>query len=78
MRSGPAPMNMPTNSEGVFYDPNAALNKWSFAISPDGTYKQPKDFMEEFAQHMHQNVYQSLQGKSKEEIKKMDKCECLP
>ena len=54
----PAPL--PVAPNGQFVDPNQALNKWSYAVQPDGTYKEPSSFMEEFAQHMHRNVYNAL------------------
>jgi len=62
----PPPLDLPVGENGMFLDPNQALNKWSYAVNPDGTYKEPSSFLEEFSQHMHNNVYQELKGKSKE------------
>jgi len=40
--------------EGILEEGStAALNKYSYMLNDDGSYKEPKSFMDEFSIHMH-------------------------
>ena len=48
--------------------------KYSHILKEDGTYIEPKDFLDEFHIHMHQNRQMALQGMTKEEVEIAEQC----
>ena len=48
--------------------------KYSHILNEDGTYIEPKDFLDEFHIHMHQNRQMALQGMTKEEMEIAEQC----
>ena len=51
-----------------------AKNHRHFLKNGNGTYIQPKDFLDEFHIHMHKNRQQALQGMTKQEIQEAEQC----
>jgi len=43
-------------------------------LNEDGSYKKPKDFIDQFSIHMHKNMLQAFEGMSGEEILKAEEC----
>ena len=48
--------------------------KYDHVLNDNGTYIKPKDFLDEFHIHMHQNRQIALQGMTKEEMEIAEKC----
>ena len=48
--------------------------QYSHILKEDGTYIEPKDFLDEFHIHMHQNRQMALQGMTKEEMEIAEQC----
>ena len=42
--------------------------KYSHVLNPDGSYIEPKDFMDQFSIHMHKNRMEAFQGMTPEEM----------
>ena len=48
--------------------------KYGNVLNDDGSYIEPKDFLDRFQIHMHQNRTQALQGMTEQEILEAEEC----
>ncbi len=46
--------------------------RYGHVLKPDGSYIEPKDFMDEFSIHMHRNRELAFQGMTKEEMEEAE------
>ena len=51
-----------------------AFDKYQHILKEDGTYIEPKNFLDQFHIHMHMNREKALQGLTQEEIVQYEKC----
>ena len=52
----------------------ANTDPYGHVLKPDGSYIEPKDFIDQFSIHMHQNRQQAFQGMTKEEQIQAEEC----
>ena len=43
-------------------------------MKPDGSYIEPKDFIDQFCIHMHRNRQEAFQGMTPEEMEEAERC----
>ena len=48
--------------------------RYGHVLNPDGSYIEPKDFMDEFSIHMHRNRELAFEGMTKMEMEEAEKC----
>jgi len=48
--------------------------RYGHVLRPDGSYIEPKDFMDQFSIHMHKNREQAFQGMTKLEMEEAEQC----
>ena len=47
---------------------------YSHVLKPDGSYIEPKDFIDQFSIHMHKNRQEAFQGMTKQEMEQAEEC----
>ena len=48
--------------------------RYGHVLNPDGSYIEPKDFMDQFSIHMHKNRMEAFQGMTPEEMQEAEAC----
>ena len=48
--------------------------RYGHVLNPDGSYIEPKDFIDQFSIHMHQNRQEAFQGMTKMEMEQAEEC----
>ena len=53
---------------------NLYSGRYGHVLKPDGSYIEPKDFMDEFSIHMHKNRMEAFQGMTPQEMEEAEAC----
>ena len=48
--------------------------RYGHVLKPDGSYIEPKDFIDQFSIHMHRNRQEAFQGMTKQEMEEAERC----